>query len=99
MNTYLAIARSCLALLIASGALLFFAGCAASDKTVIQQASGFDQGITPAVIREPTNNDYLQRIGDRIIAAAKEYDAQHVGPGSHFSSDTSWMFQDIHCSS
>jgi predicted Zn-dependent protease len=89
-------ARTCVALLFASAALLAFGGCSANDQTTIQQASSFDQGIAPAVIHQSTNSDYLQKIGDRIIAAAKVYDAQHVGPGSHFSADTAWMYQDIH---
>jgi hypothetical protein len=96
MNTAITIARFGVGVVLGFASLLVFGGCAANDQTVIQQASSFDQGITPAVIRESTNNEYLQKIGDRIIAAAKVYDAQKVGPGSHFSADTAWMFQDIH---
>jgi predicted Zn-dependent protease len=96
MNTSISIARIGVGVLAGLASLLVFGGCAANDQTVIQQASSFDQGITPAVIHEPTNNEYLQKIGDRIVAAAKVYDAQKVGPGSHFSADTAWMFQDIH---
>jgi predicted Zn-dependent protease len=73
------------------------AGCMASDKTVIQQASQFNDGIKPAVIEQPQNMDYMQQIGARIIAAAKECDAEHIGPKSHFSDkDRDWMYQDIH---
>src|SRR5271155_1256536 len=66
-------------------------GCMASDKTVIAQASQFNDGIKPAVIEQPQNMDYMQRIGDRVIAAAKECDAEHIGPKSHFSDkDRDW---------
>ena len=82
----------CAASLIAIGS-----GCAASDKQVIQQASQFNTGIQPAEIQHPQTNAYMQKIGDRIVAAAKQLDAEHVGPKQHFSDkDHAWMFQDIH---
>ncbi len=68
-------------------------GCA-NDSRVISQANEFDKGLEPAVINDRDVDDYLQSIGDRIIAAAKELDAEHFGPKSHFSSDSSWMFTD-----
>ena len=71
-------------------------GCMASDKQVVQQASQFQTGIQPAVINQPQVNEYLQQIGNRIIAAAKELDAKGVGPKTHFQDkDRAWMFQDI----
>lgn len=71
-------------------------GCMASDKQIVQQASQFDSGIRPAVIGQPRTNDYLQQIGGRIILAAKQLDAEHVGPKQHFQDkDRAWMFQDI----
>lgn len=71
-------------------------GCMASDKQVVQQASQFNSGINPAVIQQPQTNDYLQQIGGRIVAAAVQLDAEHVGPKQHFQDkDRAWMFQDI----
>jgi len=71
-------------------------GCMASDKQVVQQASQFQTGINPAVIAQPQVNDYLQQIGSRIVAAARQLDAQGVGPKTHFQDkDRSWMYQDI----
>src|SRR6266478_7886056 len=72
-------------------------GCVASDKQIIDQASAFDAGLKPAEIHGGTTTQYLQQIGDRIIAAAKQLDKEGVGPKSHFKEkDNSWMFQDIH---
>jgi predicted Zn-dependent protease len=72
-------------------------GCVASDKATIQQASQFNSGIKPAEIEHATTSAYLQSIGDRIVAAAKQLDAQGVGPKSHFAKgDRTWMFQDLH---
>ena len=71
-------------------------GCMASDKQIVQQASQFDSGIHPAVINHPQTNDYLQQIGGRIVTAARQLDAEHVGPKQHFQDkDRAWMFQDI----
>jgi predicted Zn-dependent protease len=73
-------------------------GCAmTSDKSVIQQAQGFDQGIKPAEIQDPNVNAYFQRLGDRIIQAARESDKAHWGPPTHFSQGEpeDWMFKGI----
>ena len=72
-------------------------GCVASDKSTIEQASAFNTGLSPAEIREAHNNQYLQQIGDRIVAVAKQMDQQGIGPKTHFKEkDNSWMFQDLH---
>jgi len=71
-------------------------GCVASDKSTIQQASAFDSGLKPATIPAPQTNQYLQQIGGRIVAAAKELDKEKIGPHAHFDQgDNSWMFKDI----
>jgi predicted Zn-dependent protease len=86
--------------LFLSGLCLLIAlgnGCVASDKSTIQQASAFDSGLKPAEIQHAQVNPYLQQIGDRIVAAAKQLDAQGVGPKTHFAKgDRTWMFQDLH---
>jgi len=82
----------CAVLLVVIGS-----GCMASDKQVIQQASQFNSGLQPAEIKHPRTTQYLQQIGDRIVAAAKQLDAEGVGPKTHFQDkDRSWMFSDIH---
>ena len=89
--------RSILLVLLFS-VLLSAPGCSpVSDKSIIQQAQGFDQGIKPAEIKDPDVNTYFQRIGDRIIAAARESDRAHWGPPTHFNKDEKddWMFKGI----
>jgi len=66
-------------------------GCA-TDKAVISQASQTNQQLDPAFVTDPQVVAYFGQIGDRIIAAAKELDAQGYGPKSHKSNDNSWMF-------
>ena len=86
----------CVATLALLPLTVVLSGCMASDKQIVQQASQFDSGIHPAVINQPQVNDYLQQIGGRIIAAARELDAEHIGPKQHFQDkDRAWMFQDI----
>ncbi len=72
-------------------------GCSVSDRSVIEKAQGFDDGIKPAEIREPTIDDYFQKIGTRIVQAARESDAAKWGPKSHFvkGEDEEWMFKGI----
>jgi len=69
------------------------AGCA-TDRQVIQQAEDEHAQLKPAVMTDPELLTYLQSMGDRIVAAAKELDAEHYGPSSHFDSKESndWMF-------
>ncbi|MDB5332807.1 MAG: Zn-dependent protease [Phycisphaerales bacterium] len=85
---------SCLiaALLLAAGP-----GCAAShnDSSVLSQSTQFHSSLTPAVMNSADLNNYLQSIGGRIVVAAKQADAQKIGPKSHFNGETQWMFQDI----
>ncbi len=73
--------------------LLAGAGCSMpTDRSVIQQANTTNQQLSPAVITDPIVVNYFQQIGSRIIAAARELDAQHIGPKSHFASSDQWMF-------
>ncbi len=80
-------------------ALFTAAGCSSlvSDKSVIQNAQGFDEGIKAAEIKDPDVDAYFQRIGARIIQAARESDKAHWGPPSHFSSSEpqDWMFKGV----
>src|SRR2546423_9186671 len=76
-------------------AILIFAmlnaGCA-TDKAVISQAQQFDTQLKPAEMNDPALSDYLQRIGDRIIASARELDRQGFGPATHKKENSEWMF-------
>jgi predicted Zn-dependent protease len=67
-------------------------GCAVSDQSVIANADQFQAQLQPAEINDQALSDYLTQIGGRIIESAKQFDAEHKGPDSHFKGDNSWMF-------
>jgi len=72
---------------------LFGAGCAVTDRQVIDQAQQAHSGLKPAVIEDRELADYIQAVGDRIVNAAQEADRQHKGPDAHFKDeDRAWMF-------
>ncbi|MCY2952192.1 MAG: M48 family metallopeptidase [Planctomycetota bacterium] len=64
---------------------LFSGGCMPSDKSVISQADSFHGGIKPAAMSDPQLAEYIQTIGDRVIAVAKKTQ-QANDPNS------AWMF-------
>lgn len=72
-------------------ATVLLGGCV-KDQQVVAQADQLHQGLEPAVMTDPQLASYMQQVGDRIIAAARQLDAQGFGPESHRSEDTSWMF-------
>ncbi len=71
---------------------LLASGCTPKDASVISQADQMNTQLQPAVMNDAQLQNYLQQIGNRIIATAKEVDAQGVGPKTHFSENTQWMF-------
>ncbi len=73
--------------------LLLASGCA-SDSKVRAQADSTHAELEPAVMKDQELVKYLQDIGSRVVASAKELEAQHVGPKTHWVSgeDNSWMF-------
>src|SRR4051794_4207494 len=90
MKSLACFSRQCL-LLIAAISFLAVAGCA-NDKSTIGQAQSFHSGLQPAVMEIPELSTYLQQVGDRVIDAAKDLDAQGYGPATHKKEDNSWMF-------
>jgi predicted Zn-dependent protease len=78
-------------------ALTLLASCNVSDRSVIQQAQGFDQGIKPAELSDTQLNGYFQQIGQRIVTAARESDKAGWGPKTHFDQkeQDDWMFKGI----
>lgn len=72
--------------------VLLVAGGCASDRQVISQAQQMHAGLAPAVMNDPELTNYLTQVGDRIINAAKELDAQGYGSSSHRKEDSQWMF-------
>ena len=81
-------ASTLLAVVLAVGA-----GCA-SDKTTISNAAAANTQLEPAIITDANTPaaDYIQQIGDRVVASAKWYDAQGQGPDTHRKGDNAWMF-------
>jgi predicted Zn-dependent protease len=65
-------------------------GCT-TDKQVISQANSVHSTLQPAVITDPQLQDYLQKIGDRIVVAAKSLGDSNA-PEAHLSGDNDWMF-------
>src|SRR5881394_169415 len=76
-------------ILIAAAATL--PGCA-TDRQVINQANEAHAGLEPAVMDDPELTNYLQAVGNRIIAAAKQLDEAGTGPKAHTSEQSGWMF-------
>lgn len=85
--------RQLLALLLLP-LLMLATGCA-TDKQVIAQANDAHSEIRPAVITDPVLDTYVQQIGDRIVAVAREMHEQGYGSKAHKSEDSEWMFKDV----
>ena len=68
------------------------AGCAASDKKVIDSATSSHQQLAPALMTDPMITRYFAALGQRIVTAAKADDRMGIGPESHHKGDNSWMF-------
>lgn len=79
-------------LLVIVAVLLPLAGGCASDKQVISQAAQVHDGLRPAVMTDPELAGYIQNVGDRVIATARQMDQQGFGPKSHKGQDSTWMF-------
>ena len=76
------------------GSAAISGGCA-SDAQVVQQAAGVHNQLEPAVMEDPQLAGYLQSIGDRILASARELTRQGYGPKSHKSENSDWMFKNV----
>lgn len=74
--------------------LLPAAGCAVTDRQVIDNAEQTHSSLEPAIIRDPTLANYLQSVGERIVAEGREADQQKNGPKQHFDKgqDDQWMY-------
>ena len=69
-------------------------GCA-SDKSTISNAVAANNQLQPAIITDVRSQqlaDYIQHVGDRVVASAKWYDARGEGPDTHKKGDSAWMF-------
>ena len=67
-------------------------GCA-NDKKVISGAVDTHKTLAPAVLNDPQLADYIQRVGDRIVAEGRAASLKDVGPKKHFDGEANdWMF-------
>src|SRR6185295_2266898 len=77
-------------------ALLLLAGCAATDRQVIDHAETIHTDLKAAVMDDPDLRAYFKAIGDRIVTAGLEEDRLHPNvPATHRvkDQDNAWMFQ------
>ena len=76
-------------------ALLALASGCASDKAVISKAQDAHAGLEPAILDDSALQSYMDKIGQRVVAEAKEMDARGEGPSAHKKGDSSWMFEGV----
>jgi predicted Zn-dependent protease len=79
--------------------MLFLAGstgCAVTDRQVIDNAEQMHGSLQPAIMRDQQLANYLQSVGERIVAAGRDADRQNKGPKQHFdkSQNDQWMYSD-----
>lgn len=70
---------------------LFISSCA-SDQAIRNQAEEMHRELEPAILADAELVGYLEAMGDRIVAAARDLSTKKVGPSAHFKEDNSWMF-------
>jgi len=66
-------------------------GCA-SDQAVRSQAEDMHRELEPAILADPELMSYLESMGDRIVAAARQCSSAKQGPKAHFKENNAWMF-------
>ncbi|HSV13299.1 MAG TPA: M48 family metalloprotease [Tepidisphaeraceae bacterium] len=71
--------------------LVALGGCA-TDNSVINQAAAANQQLQPAIMNDAQLANYIQTLGDRIVAAGKRADQAGMGPSGHTKEDSAWMF-------
>ena len=92
MTSMRTLRRTSFAFLLAFLAV-FVAGCA-TDRQVIDQADDAHRQLAPAVVEDAQMRDYLQAMGARIVATARQMSDSGYGPKSHFEEKSDWMFSD-----
>jgi hypothetical protein len=65
-----------------------------ADRAVIERARRIHQGLEPAVLSADKDlGPYIQFVGERVVAVARQLDWQRFGPPGHFEQGKSdWMF-------
>ncbi|HQY89540.1 MAG TPA: M48 family metalloprotease [Tepidisphaeraceae bacterium] len=70
-------------------------GCAVDDKTVIQQANDTHLQLEAAVITDRQLEEYVQKIGDRMVAEALALAQSGYEEDRVYKQDPGWMFEGI----
>lgn len=81
-----------LVLLAVIALLVPFVGGCANDRKVISQAAQVHTGLQPAVISDPELSQYVQTVGDRVIASAQQMNQEGYHPKKVSKEDSAWMF-------
>ncbi|HEX8324235.1 MAG TPA: M48 family metalloprotease [Tepidisphaeraceae bacterium] len=73
------------------------AGCAShrNDRTVINNAQEAHTELEPAVLDDSVLQAYMDKIGKRIVAEAREMHAAGEGPKDHKAGEAEWMFENV----
>ena len=81
------------ALLLTAAPVIGLLGGCATDQKVIAQANDVNGTLQPAFITQADVAGYVQKVGDRIVDAARV--AAKDGYKDHDLDKSSWMFKDI----
>lgn len=69
-------------------------GCV-KDSSVIAQAADSHKTLEPAIIEDPELAGYMQKLGDRVVNAARESIQEGYEKDRVYKQDPSWMFSDV----
>ena len=69
-------------------------GCA-SDRSIIAQATQSHEQLEPAIITDAQLAGYVQQIGDRIVASAREMVDEGFKRDRVYKEDPTWMFEEV----
>jgi predicted Zn-dependent protease len=87
--------RFCVYIVMLLGSVMGGVGCSVSDRQIVEQADQFHNGLQPAVIRDPELDRYINTVGQRIIAAARDARREGIAPEAQLKDEESeWMFSD-----
>ena len=79
---------------VALASLSLAVGCV-KDSSVISQAADSHKTLEPAIITDPQLADYMQKLGDRVVASARESIQEGYEKDRVYKQDPSWMFTDV----
>ncbi len=81
--------------IVAGTLILLLAGGCATDKNVIAQASDAHRQLKPAVVNDQALAQYVQQLGDRVVAAARQVADEGFEKDRLDAQNSEWMFKDV----